>query len=881
MNWQFTIIDRNSVEHIIDEPVGWDNCQIVIKRDPELHGIFFDYQGNDFQFNGTAGQLIKAEHDQYGVEGNMIMVIAQACEGQEPEELYRGRLLFSKYEYSCGDECSVKIPIETTSDVMELRNRWDQKVNLQAVYSFNEIHELNDYEKCPAEIVLPSKTIFLQDVAIKKTTSDESINNGFSQFDTGDPDVIAVSVGVLIELGLDNKSAEIGNFGFDPPIRLTCIPTTFDPPAFEIPEIAAPHDSQQLWDGAAYNVVSITNPWLAVTVPTDFLNKVINYQEETANYNVDLQNGKLDIKVEGEFEPLNDTVIYNIRFVILKKDKDGIFTLISQQPLYDQQLEVIGSGSDFLGDPITYHKVKFSHTYLDPNYVLNKGDEIYVFFYANMYTPIADVRDLKLSLRTRIDDTSYVKFTALSHTPPSVAKLFMINESFSRVAEAITDDKIRVYSDYFGRTDAQPYPSDVDGCGGLEAITKGIFIRRQETRIPDQPAIFAQSMKDLWDGINPIHHIGMGIEDDPSRPGFKLLRIERWNYFYIDDEIMVCDNVNKINRATQERDHYSTIKFGYEKWEAEEYNGLDEFLTKRIYRTTLSQIKNELPIISKMIASGYAWEITRRKGDQDSKDWRYDNETFIACLKRGRYQIYSADEQHGGAYINISPKPPTPFTTADTVEFVDSGAITGGPYNIMYVQENDTYWTIEIAIGTFPAGTYDADILINGNPMPATINVELGNVTDPLNIIDPDTLYNFRISPIRNAMRWMDKILASYRKYDPANKIVFTDGDGNCAASGKMESATCRLEDNSIKENDPISGSVFADPDYPQPKLKPEDVKYEYPMSLKDFKRILLNPYGRISFNNECENGTGWIDTITYRPEEGTAQFELTPKFIE
>jgi hypothetical protein len=44
-------------------------------------------------------------------------------------------------------------------------------------------------------------------------------------------------------------------------------------------------------------------------------------------------------------------------------------------------------------------------------------------------------------------------------------KVNLINEALSRTAEAITNDCLRVYSDYFGRHDAQPYPSPDDSSG--------------------------------------------------------------------------------------------------------------------------------------------------------------------------------------------------------------------------------------------------------------------------------------------------------------------------------------------------------------------------------------------------------------------------------
>jgi hypothetical protein len=79
------------------------------------------------------------------------------------------------------------------------------------------------------------------------------------------------------------------------------------------------------------------------------------------------------------------------------------------------------------------------------------------------------------------------------------------------------------------------------------------------------------SLKDMWEGLEPIHHVGIGVEDDFYRPGFKLLRVEFWKYFYKTNIILRCENINKVEQEVAESEHYSTFKFGYEKWEAEEY----------------------------------------------------------------------------------------------------------------------------------------------------------------------------------------------------------------------------------------------------------------------------------------------------------------------
>jgi len=56
--WKFTIIDRNNTPTVIEEPVGWDSIEAAINRDKDYHGIFFDQQGDTFEFFEEAEELL-------------------------------------------------------------------------------------------------------------------------------------------------------------------------------------------------------------------------------------------------------------------------------------------------------------------------------------------------------------------------------------------------------------------------------------------------------------------------------------------------------------------------------------------------------------------------------------------------------------------------------------------------------------------------------------------------------------------------------------------------------------------------------------------------------------------------------------------------------
>jgi hypothetical protein len=853
MNWRFTLIDRDNVTTLIEEPQGWDACDIIIKRDLDKHGIVFDYAGNDFTFYGASMKMIQTEYEAYGVQGKLTMVIELDCGEQGYKELYRGQLLFGQYKFTCGDACFVKIPIETTSDVMAFTNRFDQQVNLMTDKGFDEVTALMPYNKLGFDIVLPSKGIYIEDYALNEIANGTTIEG-----------VVGLSSGTskaeygMISIGMTKTAvAEIGSFYFEPQPKY---------------DYAADLDGE-INNGSQDAIRFETPPgnaWGVSYIWPNALTAIINYGPESPNYNEVNDFVHIEYRIKGKLtcrvSALDNVKMFFCRLPIsktgeLKED----FEYLDIQDLFFSLNYWVDSMHD--GDELPFD-LSFA-----TDLKMVAGDRFYLFISTLHNRTIDESNSDEPAMEVVFDVETYFKASTISITPSSLSKAFLVNETLSRITEAITDDKMRVYSDYFGRTDSQPYVSSADGCGSLEIISKGLFIRKQENRIPDEPFLMTVSMKDMWEGLDPIHHIGFGVEEDDMHAGFKRIRVEHWKYFYSDDVLMNCDAVNQVERKCQESEIYATFKFGYEKWEAEEYNGLDEFLTKRTYRTTLSEVKNNFERISKFIASGYAWEITRRKYF-DSKDWRFDNDNFIACIKRFNrsysYTLFAPVIK--SSHMTVVGSFPD-MQVGDFVIISDT-ASNNGPNVIADIIGSNIYFTtllVHESAGSVTITLAEQDFVI-----------EQGNVDSPVNIISPETLYNFRLSPLRNAMRWLDKVIASYKKLNPANKLVFTEGDGNYLAEGKMQDATCRLEVVPIKENMPLESALYEDASNMEPLLSAERIEFEYPMSLNDFRAILLNPYGLILFNSgTCEDSEGWIDTLSYKPEEGKAKFILIPKYAE
>ena len=230
------------------------------------------------------------------------------------------------------------------------------------------------------------------------------------------------------------------------------------------------------------------------------------------------------------------------------------------------------------------------------------------------------------SLQCTWKDVSYITISNILACGSSDAKLYMVNESLSRIAEYNTDNCLQVYSEYLGRPDSAPFEFDAETCAGLMTITKGLLLRN--VPIPNNP--FAVSFNELITAINTIYPVGYTVENMGVN---EVLRVENWDWFYQNMELIDLGDVS-ANIAPDISLHFKNIKTGYDKYETENYNGLFDIHGEREYTTKLVNHNETLDNTCKFIGSGYAIELTRQQGDTNSKDWRYDNDTFLLCMRR-------------------------------------------------------------------------------------------------------------------------------------------------------------------------------------------------------------------------------------------------------
>jgi hypothetical protein len=567
IDWKFYIDDLE-----IEEPGGFADIIFAIARDEDWHGVFFEASASELLFYDEAFEYLQTKKLEQGLKAEAIFKALQRCdEDDEFEEAISGKLNFSKYRESFGNSCRISINVEQENCTMLIRNRYDQKVDMETLKGFDGFTSLEDYSAMGRSLEIPTKEIY---VAIEGYVGDEP--------NTVQGDVLAGTNNTAI-IRPTYSDERFNNIATGQLIPFGDLETNDN-------DEPGPISPQLLYE----------------ETPRCFSGQF--------NYNF-RQKGVFEINLQA-----GDGLLVHTKLKVVKWDGQG--TVITDADIV-QEIDLGISG------PLPFASTPFDEV-LSGIVNLVEGESLYAFieFFTggttNPYGPDYSVT---------WDPITYMKIDGVKACEPTVAITFMVNESLSRAVEAITNNCTKLKSDYYGRTDAEPYPSDVDGCGALRVLTSGLFLRNAE-----KPKLFL-SLKDLFEGLNPIDNIGFGIEDDPARPGMELLVVEDVSYFYRDEEILSLPFVPEGDLALEESEHYSLIKSGYEKWETEGTNGLDEFNSTREYRTSLSAVNNTKPIVSKFIAGGYPIEITRQQNfvDTGAADTKYDNDTFIISVKRNIY----------------------------------------------------------------------------------------------------------------------------------------------------------------------------------------------------------------------------------------------------
>lgn len=442
------------VETEIEEPVGFDNFEVALKRDLKSHGMTFEVSQFDLEFYGVAYDIIKRAYREDGVDAEVDFRVDLSCSDIEEENFYGGRLVFSGYEETDGDYQAIKIPVGQTGPLVLLNNRLDQQVDVDSQYAFDGARLSRAYQNVSRRLFIPGKgVLYTSKAAPPGGDTGEGKGFNFSIADLKIHPFAPIMEGEQSELGEISSTEQGDNY----------LTWTFNRKTEEAEGVP---DEIVNKEGAVFRCafkvkgslwVSATNPDTGAGMP----GVPVNFQ---------FYIGKVG------------SAKWGFRNVAGETDEDGGF----------------------------YADMDFTVGFED---VLKEGDTVRVCVNISYSVDPANPTAARCSGFVNFYKDSFFSIEAEGVQRGSYARTSFIHETLSKLVEIVTNGALTVKSPYYGRPDSEINPEAKSGAGGLRCLTNGLRLRNATLPDKSTPGLFL-SLKNLFNDLRAIDNIGMGLDGD-------------------------------------------------------------------------------------------------------------------------------------------------------------------------------------------------------------------------------------------------------------------------------------------------------------------------------------------------------------------------------
>lgn len=817
--FRFTLVNDVLGSKVISEPIGWQDCQIVLDRDPVYHELVENFEG-EFVFYGSNGtedggvDFIKECIHVQGIKTVIGITIEISFNGGRSfDSLFSGRVDISLKERMRGGRINkLKAPIIRGDFWALLKNNSKKNVDLKSA----EDIFLNPVDTLDAiNITLPSQRI---DRLTQYTghsgdfdTLDEcelatTGNITLSGHQTVDGRMTTDGMRVLVRNQSAPETEGVYNASSSSWSRATDANTgvelegaivrvlggatnankTFKQKATPVTLGTTPLDWQE------YNYVdeylfledTATDPLTVFTFDFYFASAVDPTIKEIENsYTVPVV--ALDspddiveqIEIESEFGELtiDADIDYSYDIQTLASGGGGVVSHSLSPKLFvqlndDAPIQIDGFDNLFF-PPVDYPK-SFN---LSGSTTLNvlPGDRIKIYTHIQIYIDWTGVGNwINRKFYGGITSQT-VDFRFASQTNPTNHEGFFVHDVGGGIADRILGQSGLFYSEYLGSADTlyRSYPSD--GEFAFYGNMRGLQLRGYT--LEEKP--FFISWDKFWNGISKITPLGLRVD---TIDGDQKLVVGPLEEFYDSENVSITlDNIDLITDTYDTEKFYKQIRIGYQKWESEDIGGIDDPQTKRTYSAAFDVFGKEIDILSEFIAASLAIEITRRTTRVKSADYKYDEDVFIIALRQ------------------------------------------------------DGVWT-------------------------PTTDEKFSDVT---NLNNPSTRYNIELSAARNMLRFLKWLSGCLKEY-PSDKFSFSSGEGNF----KMESTLSGGSE--VIENQDMSADVNA-------FFFPEIGTFEYPLGWIHYLTIRENKYMAIQASITDTNHDKYLTKkLALKPAKGNLSYE-------
>ena len=588
--------DRLGTLSLKHPPLQWNDLSFTYERDKKYHGIA-PKVAFEAEFVKEGKDYILQAFNRDSIEAVVTLEVERYNVNTfEYELIYTGRLDFTNFHEDTGGDNghAVTVGVEQSGYARQFLNLDDIEINLQKLESLNG-KLIPAFSKETESILLHSKKIIKRYEAV------------VDPFDPNLPVEYYIASMVVNTKPMIQKHWATLSFGFENVIvnELNATPSISQFNFITPPDIRTLSEHLEVSEQGPYRIDINLQGWVKAL-------------DDWETYGI--PQGKGDIK-EAEFR-----ILYQIN------------TNPATELFYYHKNNVQG---DF------YTDIQITQTFYE-NFV--PGDRVYLYGEIQILdsSPFLPTSDYEFQFEALLHAGSYLKITGDTQTPATYGRGILAHEAFSRIVQSTSDMQAEFRSDFFGRTDSQPVTYPTDGPGSLLWISNGFQIRNFP--LSNKPVF--TSFRTLFDSLDAIYCLGVGIELDNGK---EVLRVEPRDYFYKSEVVLRLGCVSKFKRSVAIDYFYNQAEFGYEQWQSEQINGLEEFNARQTVTLPLTQIKSKYSALCNYITSGYVLESTRREQyvDSNTKDGQRDNQNFLVCLLRDGGNLVTERNQQALVLQNV------------------------------------------------------------------------------------------------------------------------------------------------------------------------------------------------------------------------------------
>ena len=503
--------------------------------------------------------------------------------------------------------------------------------------------------------------------------------------------------------------------------------------------------------------------------------------------------------------------------------------------------------ADVTGDP-NATSVTISSLTCNTSQTLNvlAGDEVYV------YAPFAFTHNANELSSIEMRVTSYntiVNVTGNSKAEGTVAQGLLIKSALDAAVQKMTGTTNRIRSAFLSKAnESQP----TDGCGANLLLTNGGRIRNAEADKFPLTLTFEDTLSDL----QALYNVGMGYEwDDDNQQ--EVIRLEPAGYFFQDVEIMSIQATGEFTEEVAREMIYNQIEVGYQKYNEEDANSLDEVHAYHEYQTPIQSEKNRYIQRCKAIASGYLLETTRRTqfSDDPKKATSYDDDLFLLHVKDAPTALTYDIELFIGAptptylpRINFGARPvdgdgnPVDIRVNSLITLAGTSA-NDGTYTVTDVIDlldyipNPTYSVYVSRVGFVVTNEIATDVSVIFYEYEPVRDEPFESIT---NLLDPPSALNLLLTPKRMLLNHSNWLLGGlmYKGKTTLIKNTFVKQNGDLTT--QIDSAyPCPGGDQlglSLQEKADVPLEAFG---YTESLFSPEWVQCKTRLSKNQFRYII------------------------------------------